>query len=480
MALPERGRRIVVSLDHAAREAGINVGMTVTKARSLCPELLVEEADPEGDARGLHRLALWAGGRYSPFVAPNPPDGIWIDISGAAHRFGSEKAMLRDMFRRVAGAGYAAQLAVADTAGCAHATARHVPSGRPTIIEPGKARDAMLLLPVSALRLEGNVAAELTRMGFARIEQLLSTSRAPLAKRFGKQLFTRLDQALGFAPEPIEPVFPVETIFARRRLMEPIGTMDAFAQVIGDLSGDIAVKLEQAGKGARRIELYFERVDGQRFQVAAGTAAPNRDAAHIAKLVTARIDKIDAGLGIEAMTMVIPHSDSLRASPIAQIGNATKRGPDLAALVDALANRFGERSLYKMTPSPSSMPEREAVPKPALSPPIGSSWDPDLPRPSRMLNPPEPVDVTAMLPDSPPALFVWRGRRYRVMRGDGPERLHGEWWRMAGHEADTPHSVRDYFQVETADGGRYWLFRLGDGERALSGPMRWFIHGAFA
>lgn len=151
MALPERGRKTVAALDNAARDAGIAIGMTITKARSLCPELMVEEADLEGDAHGLLRLALWAGRRYSPFVAPDLPDGIWIDISGAAHRFGSEKAMLRDMFRRVTAAGYRVQIAVADTAGCAHAAARKVPSGRPVIIEPGKTRDAMMLLPVSSL-----------------------------------------------------------------------------------------------------------------------------------------------------------------------------------------------------------------------------------------------------------------------------------------------------------------------------------------
>lgn len=67
-----------------------------------------------------------------------------------------------------------------------------------------------------------------------------------------------------------------------------------------------------------------------------------------------------------------------------------------------------------------------------------------------------------------------------MTQGDGPERLHGEWWRESGLEADTPLAVRDYYQVETETGGRYWLFRLGDGASASTGPMRWFIHGAFA
>jgi protein ImuB len=107
-------------------------------------------------------------------------------------------------------------------------------------------------------------------------------------------------------------------------------------------------------------------------------------------------------------------------------------------------------------------------------------WDDDLPRPARMLAKPEPIEVIALLPDDAPRMFIWRGKRYRVTQGDGPERLHGEWWRDGGIEGRQPLSVRDYYQVETVSGGRYWLFRAGDGESAATGPMRWFIHGAFA
>lgn len=85
-----------------------------------------------------------------------------------------------------------------------------------------------------------------------------------------------------------------------------------------------------------------------------------------------------------------------------------------------------------------------------------------------------------MMPDHPPAQFVWRGKRRKVVQADGPERLQGEWWRAKGLEADSPYLVRDYFQVEVEGGGRYWLFRLGDGQWSSTGPMAWFIHGAFA
>jgi len=479
-AIPDHGRRIVASVDRAARALGIFPGMTITKARSFAPGLEVVDAEPEADLEGLRRLALWAGQRYSPCVAPDPPDGIWLDITGCAHLFDSERALLKDLHRRVAAFGLSVQIAVADTAGCAHAVARHVPAGRPVTIEPGEHRKAMALLPIASLRLDPDVVEGLRKLGFERVEQLIGEPRAPLAKRFGRTLHRRLDQALGFVPEPLEPIFPDQLPRCRRGFVEPIATADAFNTVIGDLASDIVGQLARLGKGARRLDCYFHRVDGHAQAIRVGTAAPSRDPKHLAKLLSAKVETIDPGLGIEAMTLVTPLVEPMVARQGEGLESLGRRGPDLAALVDALANRFGQARLYRTAPNASTMPERSTRTAPALAPPDGNAWDDDLPRPSRMLNPPEPIDVTAMLPDHPPAMFVWRRKRFRVARADGPERLLGEWWREHGHEAGTPLAVRDYYQVETTAGGRYWLFRLGDGESPSTGPMRWFIHGAFA
>ena len=453
--------------------------MTVTKARSLVPELAVVDADPQDDLDGLKRLALWAGRHFSPFVAPDPPDGIWLDITGCQSLFDGEVPLLKQLYRRVAASGLTVQLAVADTPGCAHAVARHVPAGRPVVIDPGDQRRAMALLPIASLRLDAGIIEGLRKLGFERVEQLLDQPRGPLAKRFGRSLYARLDQALGMAREPIEPIFPSEVPRARRSLLEPIGTADAFAQVIGDLADDLARELTRIGQGARRLDLYFHRVDGQVEARRVGTARPTRDAGHIAKLLAPKIETIDPGLGVEAMMLVASLTDRLGASQRDLASNG-RREPDLGAVVDALANRFGHHSLYRVSPRAAAMPERTIELVPALAAAQGRRWADDLPRPGRLIEPPEPIDVIAMLPDNPPRMFVWRRQRHAVVQGEGPERLHGEWWLDSGVEARLPYSTRDYFQVEVEGGGRYWLFRLGDGERAATGPMRWFIHGAFA
>jgi protein ImuB len=98
------------------------------------------------------------------------------------------------------------------------------------------------------------------------------------------------------------------------------------------------------------------------------------------------------------------------------------------------------------------------------------------PRPIRLFDPPESVEAFWLLPDDPPFRFMWRRRRHRVMRADGPERIADEWWRPeAAGEVD---AIRDYYRVEDEEGRRFWLFRAG-----LHGGDRkpcWFLHGIFS
>src|SRR5690349_16083072 len=79
-------RRVLASVDEAAARVGLSIGMTVTHAQSLVPDLTAVDATPEDDEAALFRLALWCI-KYSPLVTPDPPDGVFIDVAGSAHLF---------------------------------------------------------------------------------------------------------------------------------------------------------------------------------------------------------------------------------------------------------------------------------------------------------------------------------------------------------------------------------------------------------
>ena len=192
------------------------------------------------------------------------------------------------------------------------------------------------------------------------------------------------------------------------------------------------------------------------------------------RLLTERFETIDPGLGVEAMVLQAPRIERLAARQIAALDEDAAQ-VKLAELIDRLASRFGGRQLRRIIPVESDIPERSVARTSALAVAQGRSWPEALPRPSRLITPPEPIEfVLAEMPDHAPKRFAWRGGQHVVTHADGPERVCGEWWRGDGH-----YATRDYFQVELEAGGRYWLFRQGDGIHHQTGDMRWFIHGAF-
>ena len=147
--------------------------------------------------------------------------------------------------------------------------------------------------------------------------------------------------------------------------------------------------------------------------------------------------------------------------------------PDVAVLLDQIAGRVGEEALFTTAPVESDVPERAVRRSPPLAAPTG--W-PSWKRPVRLLSRPEPlVGVLALLPDAPPRRFTWRGKVHAVVAGDGPERIHGDWWRRDGEV----WAVRDYFRVEDDTGARFWLFRRGDGVEPATGDLSWYLHGLF-
>jgi protein ImuB len=465
-------RRLIHALNPAAQAVGLKPGMAVAQAQAMVPELAIQVATPGEDAAALRRLGRWAL-RYSPLVAVDPPDGLVLDVSGAAHLWGGEAPMLEDMVARLGRAGIAARAAIADTHGAAHAFARALDPAV-TVVPPGQSDGRLLALPLGFLRLPPEMVAQLSCLGLERIGDLAAAPRAPITRRFGRLPQQRLDEALGRLREPIEPLRPAAPIEARRQFAEPISAPETLARHTGKLVLSLCETLQAKGVGARRLDLLFHRVDRAVAAVRIGTARPNRDANRLTRLLCEKLEKIDPGFGIEAMvlcaSLVEPfeprqlRNDLLEAQPEA----------DVSGLIDILANRVGETKLYRAAPVESDVPERSVGRIAPAAPATGKTW-PKLPRPVRLLRRPEPISTLALLPDHPPVSFSWRGIRRRVRRADGPERIFGEWWK---HEAECG-AVRDYFRVEDEAGERFWIFRKGDGEHEATGPQSWFLHGIF-
>ncbi|WP_256926798.1 DNA polymerase Y family protein [Sphingomonas sp. TZW2008] len=465
-------REEVVAACDDARALGVHPGMAATHARALVSDLDFRPAEPEADAALLDRLALLAVRRWSPIAAVSPKDGLWIDLAGCEHLHGGEERFCRRLIAFCRRAGFTARVAVADTPGAAHALARY---GRGDLIRaaPGATASALALLPIAALRLAPSALSAARRFGFETIADLLPVARGPLARRLGLPAITRLDQALGAVAEPITPREDAEVPLVERRLLEPIGTAEAIEQVMGDLLRDLANVLQERGIGARALRLTGLRVDGTEQVVAVGTSRPTREVPHLLRLLKLKIERIDPGMGLEQFWLVAPHTEPLDAVDLGAVlaGEALVRDP--ARLVDVIAGRIGPRAVFRVAPVESHVPERAVTRSDPNEMP--GPW-PKWPRPIRLFARPEPLArVMALMPDQPPRRFEWRGKTYKIVAGDGPERVHGEWWRR---DAEV-WAVRDYYRVEDDAGGRFWVFRRGDGFEDDTGDLSWWMHGVF-
>ncbi|MCQ8278785.1 DNA polymerase Y family protein [Acetobacteraceae bacterium KSS8] len=475
--------RLISAACPRARADGVQPGMTLAQAQAMLPGLRVRRATPDEDDAALSALSDWCR-RFTPLSRAEPPDGIWLDLSGCAHLFGGENALLQEMAALLRRRGLSARIAIADTAGGAFAVARHAEGNASATfsVPPGRLADALATLPVLALRLQPEEETLLHRFGLRRIGALDAIPRGPLSRRVGAGVLLRLDQAFGRVAEPICPDQPPPLLQERLHGLEPLQTAESLVSAHALLSRRLCARLESLCLGVRQLELVWVRVDGSSASQFVTLAIPAHDARHIGRLLDERLDHMDPGEGVETLWLLAriaepaPRPQTTLRS-LAPGGADDASLADLAPLIDTLALRLGRHRLWRPVPVESDVPERGVGRRAPLEIPgtEPDGWPRALPRPIRLMDPPQPVRAMAALPDHPPLWFIWRAHRHVVRRADGPERIAGEWWRRGSEWL----ALRDYFRVEDEHGRRFWLFRRGDGTDRNTGDLGWFLHGLF-
>jgi len=439
----------------------------------------VIRANEKADARLLESIAAWCE-RYTPFVALDPPHGLFLDISGAAHLFGGEQAMLREVAHAIAAQDFSVCVALAGTAEAARALSHYRPG---TIAQAGEEAEAVARLPTEALAADPSIIHALKRAGLKTIGQVAGRNRHELAARFGGAFLAMLDRTLGRNGGPITPRLPVPDLMVERRFAEPVVAGPVIAETLFSLGRSLASVLEGRGQGARILQAIFFRADGEVRRIAVETARPTRDPDIFARLFHERLDALsdplDPGFGFDLIRISADLAQDVQAGTASLDSGAYD--DEVVALIDRLAARFGGHRVAVFMPQDTHIPEAEAVAVPAQH--AGAPKNPwrtkrrngEAPRrPLRLFAKPEPIDVLSEVPDGPPLRFRWRRMLHNVARAEGPERIAMEWWR---HQE--PQPTRDYFRIEDEKGRRFWLYRDGIYAREMAHP-RWYVHGLFA
>ena len=513
--------QVLTSINAVAEGYGIRVGQPVRDAHAMCEGLVTRQRNILAEQSFMGILRRWAG-KFSPWVALEGEDGLVVDLSGCAHLYGGEDALAQVVQDDCTDLGLDVCLGLADTRGAAWALARFagqsgqsdrngdaidqearatrsragkrrhwtkggaapsVPvahdTGRHRIAPPGQNYAALSPLPIAALRLDADTAAQLNRLGLRRVGDVLGQPRAGLARRFGRGLVMRLDQAMGSAPEPVSPARPAHHFAVRMTLPDPIGLADDVMAGVDRLLDRLCAALKAQGRGVRRIRLQAFRVDQGVEMVEVGLARATHDPARIRPLLELKIGDLDAGFGIDMLRLEAVQNEPLQERTAVghlEAGDAVNSRLAAQTSVDDLLGRLGARvgldSITRVHPASSHIPEKSAqVLAATWSEAHKGPWPaPPNPRPLLLWHP-EPVSTAdgAKVPQA----FRWRGRDHTRIRALGPERIAPEWW------LDDPNwrsGVRDYWVMETDHAERLWLF-YGHGGTMSAG---WFCQGSFA
>jgi protein ImuB len=489
VVIKDNNALVIHALDEAAERLGLYIGQPLANARAMCPDLKVFDADVVADAKTLSDIADWCD-RFTPLVALDPPHGLFLDITGCAHLFGGEAALLQTLVRALGRQGFAVSAAIAGTSVCARTLTRQATG---SIVADGGEAAAIRRFPVSALGAGEAITTGLRRAGLKTIGDVASRSPSEITARFGARFSTLLAHALGQGDAPISPRKPLPDYIVEKRFAEPIATDTMIAMTLSRLADTLIASMEKQGKGARRLEAAFFRTDGVVRAIMVEAGRPVTQSKVIDRLFRERLDALadplDPGFGFDMVRLSASRTEIV-VQEQRDLDAHVHDNDELSALIDRIAARIGGKRVVVHLPEDTHIPECAVMAASAqhhLAAAMQAEWpartesEPPL-RPLRLFDKPEPIKVPfAAVPDGPPHQFTWRRALHAVVRVEGPERIAMEWWRQDGKQL-----TRDYFRIEDAEGLRFWIFRDGlyegevfdgDGEPASPG---WYVHGFFA
>jgi len=444
----------VLACNDAAAALGIRPGHTANAALALVPGLDIGVRDGLREKRALEKLAAWSI-RFTPFVSIVPPHALLLEVGASLRLFGGPERLRADIAARVRRLGYRAQLAGGPTALAALWLAR---AGSSEVIEridqlPGR----LAGLPLSCLGWPQRILRRFARAGVGMLGECTRLPRDGFARRFGADRLLELDRGFGRQPEVVvSHVFP--------RCFEDHLELPLETAGVEQLAGALEISLKRLGDELRRHQAGVEVLWIRLFHLArpvtcvrVGLLRPVMDPGYLLEMTRIKL----AGLQLDAAVVSI----GLRAGlvPAATdtrrdlFGRRLNSGEDLAALLERLRARLGDRAVHGLCAYADHRPELAWR---AVSEPGGDRYAPGMAgagcrRPLWMLEKPVPLKVMGGRP-------VYRGK---LSLQKGPERIETGWW-------DGRDIRRDYYVAGHRAGMCFWIFR--DCRNA-----RWYLHGMF-
>ncbi len=468
------GRELVRFCCGNAQKLGIRPGMMLSEAQSRLgskASVFLKPLDRPADRQALEQLAIWCE-RFSPAVGledSEHPQSLLLNVTGVAALFAGEEPLVEQIVRELAEQKFSVRVAIGDTIAAAWAAARFLATDQRPAILPAGQFDPIRALPVEGLRLGPPLISKLYKLGLRSIGQVLQLERSALKARFGKDLLIRIEQLTGEREELITPCRPAPAWEIRRDLEIGTAHFQSIEQLSLALLRELLERLQTRHLGICELCYRLLMEDRTAQELALRLREATADARHLGELLRLKWERLKLNSPVVGIYLKAETVAPLKWQELLLFAEESRQQVrQLLRLLDRLSHRLGPDAVVYAVPGSDPIPERAVEFRPVSN---ASEFLPSkacqsllpLDRPLCLLPEPQPIDVMAVVPDGPPSAVFLEGSRKVITQCWGPERIESGWWRG-------PSIRRDYYRIETQEGGRYWIFRQIP-------EQTWFLHG---
>lgn len=435
-------RRVLQTVNAAARELGLRPGQSVAAAQMLSRDFAMLDYDPTQIERWHGFLAAWAY-RFSSHVSLHYPRALVMEVESSFSLFGPWERFEARLREELAGLGFRHRIVLAPNPAAARFLC-NVHDGL-AVQHKDSLRQTLEQMPVSRAGFNAEVAVAFSRMGLHRLHQVLALPRDGLTRRFPDSVLKHLDTLLGLRAQALDCYAPPDVFDIRIELNFDVWSHQALLFPLRRLTSDLAAFLAGRDSGVQRFVLHLEHREGEDSLVSVGLLSAERDAAMLFELARGRLEQLQVRAPVQALRLLakdlpsfVPHKHEL-------FDDRPQQSLPWEQLRERLRARLGDDAVAALAVHADHRPEqawRQASARPALTTGAGQ-------RPGWLLQEPQQAQLYGL----------------RILAG--PERIETGWW-------DGGDMRRDYYLIETPAGQRGWAYRpVGEG-----GPL--WLHGWFA
>lgn len=436
-------RRILQTVNAAAREQGLRPGQSLTAAQALSRDFATVEYDPAEIERWHRFLAAWAY-RFSSQVSLDYPRVLMLEVESSLGLFGPWPRFEARLRAELGGLGFRHRIVLAPNPAAARVLANAhdglaVADGEPLL-------QALAQLPVEHVGLPCEVATALSRMGLRRLGQVLALPRDSLARRVPAEVLRHLDSLTGARAQALNCYSPPDRFDVRLELNFDVESTQALLFPLRRLTADLAAFLAGRDSGVQRFELLLEHVEGEDSRVPVGLLSAEREAAMLFELARGRLEQLQVRAPVRALRLLAKDLPTFVPQHRELFEERPQQTLPWEQLRERLRARLGDEAVHGLCANADHRPERawlgDGQGKALLQPAAPR-------RPGWLLREPQPLSDAAL----------------KVLAG--PERIESGWW-------DGGDVRRDYYLVQTRAGQQGWAYRTVGEE----GPL--LLQGWFA